>query len=80
VGQQGPVRETERAKAATGAVNSDRPGRRSAGLSYLHLRRQFGCVIESAFSGTSGDPGVPSVPGRTRLGSGSATSASSPTT
>lgn len=49
MGQQGPPGETEEAETATGAVNSEWPGRRSTGPPHLDLRRQYGCAIEHLF-------------------------------
>jgi hypothetical protein len=49
MGQQGSVCPTEEAKTATGAVNSLWPGRRSTGLTHLHLRRHYGWRIEQTF-------------------------------
>jgi hypothetical protein len=58
VGQQGPPGETEEAEPAAGAVNSDRPGRRSIGPPHLHLRRHHGCAIEECFELAKGDCGL----------------------
>lgn len=49
MGQQETPGGTEEAKAATGAVNSPWPGRRSIGPPYLHLRRHHGWEIETYF-------------------------------
>jgi hypothetical protein len=49
VGQQEASGETEAAKTATGAVNSQWPGRRSSGPPHLHLRRHHGWQIELFF-------------------------------
>ena len=49
MGQQETPGETEEAKTATGAVNSQWPERRSPGPPYLHLRRHHGWKIEQLF-------------------------------
>ncbi len=49
MGQQEAPGETEEAKTATGAVNSQWPERRSLGPPYLHLRRHHGWKIEQTF-------------------------------
>jgi hypothetical protein len=49
VGEQEASGETEGAKAATGAVNSPWPGRRSSGPPHLHLRRHHDWQIELCF-------------------------------
>jgi hypothetical protein len=49
VGQQEAPGETEEAKAATGAVDSPWPGRRSPGPPHHHLRRHHGWTIESYY-------------------------------
>ena len=49
MGQQDPPGETETAQTATGAVDLQWHGRRSIGLSYLHLRRHHGWQIETSY-------------------------------
>ncbi len=49
MGQQEAPGETEEAKTATGAVNSQWSERRSLGPPYLHLRRHHGWKIEQTF-------------------------------
>ena len=49
MGQPEASGETEEGKTATGAVNSQRPDRRSIGPPHLHLRRHHGWKIEVAY-------------------------------
>jgi len=46
LGEQDTAGGVEVAEASTGAVNSDRPGRRRIASPYLHLRRHHGWQIE----------------------------------
>src|SRR5439155_19502391 len=48
-GRPVPPGGTLEAKAAAGAVNSDRPGRRTTGPTHRHLRRHYGWTIELQF-------------------------------
>jgi hypothetical protein len=64
VGQQDAAGETEEAEIATGAVKSEWPGCRPTGPPHLHLRRQYGCAIETTFEEARSALGLETTRGR----------------
>src|SRR5205085_2143875 len=65
VGEQEASGEAEEAETAAGAVNSQRPARRSIGPPHLHLRRHHGWYIELLFKRGKGQLGWSFSHGRT---------------
>jgi SRSO17 transposase len=68
VGQQEAPGETEEAETATGAVNSQGPGRRSIGPPHLHLRRHHGWQIEQGYQQLKEELGLDHFEGRSWRG------------